>query len=115
MINEMDILIAEKVMGWRKKAYVHDSFFVYYLGDREMEVYDFYPSHQIVDAWIVLEELQKKFGGFNLHKDKTGIYHCEILWWNEGAFDVIADERANEAPEAICKAALKAVHDLVSP
>lgn len=125
---ELDLLVAEKVMGWKfycvkRGKYIH--FIAQVPGEPEpwkhsrndsednyvrgchadynpmkhiMSMPDFHPSTSIADAWEVVEKM-----GFNcLWKDATG--------WTCRFYGVrAAESSASTAPHAICLAALKAV------
>jgi hypothetical protein len=80
-IDEIDRLVAEKVMGWELCDY---GFWETEVGPLDSET-EFNPSTDISDAWLVLE--------------KSG-FHGEVG-------DIGGD--ANSFPMAICLAALKAV------
>jgi len=125
--REIDVLVAEKVMGWHKDY----SWWANAEGDWmekiEAEEYEpgFNPSEDIASAWQVVEKL------FRVHKMTFSItlkdgdgWEAELAGWVNGISDIDTwghhDEgsevsfrgessRQETAPLAICLAALKAV------
>lgn len=101
MSEELDREVAEKVMGWK-----WNSGLLWWdvPPDGTNIVADFQPSSNIADAWLVVEKMPMSiwpvFKGF-----EATVYHwCAEL---EGDYEGFAE--ADTAPEAICKAALKAI------
>lgn len=102
--KEIDRLVAEKVMGWRKETYfppteLADSYDVWVKSETEYDYVErFNPSTNIRDAWFVAE----KFEYAQVVKD-GGHFYAEVAnerYWM-GDFE--------NAPMAICLAALKSV------
>lgn len=104
--REIDILVAEKVMGWKKganfgvldngygvKFVVHDT-----LGE-------FSPTLRIEDAWQVVE----KFRTFDMSHVHDAFYVTVMRKGNEYTAE------GATAQMAICKAALKAVGIEIEP
>lgn len=129
--RELDILVAEKVMGWKKLtcgqcnnrpwlpagipcAYWHNQdgketapiFDIWTggMGDR-LEELAWKPSTDIAAAWQAVENIRKR--GFPLSLNHQGKDWWEAIFWDE------TDDRwkgeGSSAPHAICLAALKAV------
>lgn len=112
-LREIDRLIAEKVMGWEPVyddgdliSFVTEFGTLFFSDDDESE---WSPTIDIADAWKVVEKIIEQFGSYSLTKIKDGGHYCEVLYWNHGAFDVIAEAEAKTAELAICLAALKSV------
>ena len=99
---ELDRLVAEKVMGWKKWSTTGDHLWT--AADsrvrslRPEDAWAFNPSTNIAHAWEVVEKLIDKDP--NIGIDCDGNWACSL--WNHVA-------RADTAPHAICLAALKAV------
>lgn len=122
-LREIDRLVAEKVMRWRLKSFAgggggfvawvdDDGKIVKYENDCTLHAHPiafWKPTTNITDAWQVVEKIIEQFGSYSLTKIKDGGHYCEVLYWNRGAFDIIAEVEAETAPLAICLAALKAV------
>jgi Phage ABA sandwich domain len=106
--REIDRLVAEKVMGWK---WEYNDMLNRYVSRDEKGFWhlNFCPSTDLLDAWQVVEKIIEQFGSYSLTKIKDGGHYCEVLYWNNGAFDVIAEVEAETAPLAICLAALKAM------
>lgn len=116
--RELDALVAEKVMGWRKKtfpgggggytAWVDEngkalkliSNFTMIEACRRCDY--FRPSIDIAAAWEVVEKMAQEYD-VSVWSDRNGKWACEINC-------VIVDD-CDTAHEAICKAALLAVMD----
>lgn len=104
--TEMDALVAEKVMGW--KIAVVESFLpgIYHKGwadkngKKVAEISKFHPSTSIADAWEVMEKVR----GLQIYCHAKGGYTVRRLNFNHGIYT-----KSDEAPEAISKAAVKAV------
>lgn len=109
--RELDILVAEKVMGismapvHRKASYGIAPGAINYAQDHiyhpEQEPY----SSDIAAAWEVVEKIRKR--NFPLTLNHQGKNWWEAIFWDE------TDDRwkgeGSSAPHAICLAALKAV------
>jgi hypothetical protein len=116
--RELDALIAEKVMGWKRmnnSTLLADEVlefgplygWVWLDGDRLITNQgNWRPSERIQDAWQVVEKLAHR--QFLLDRDYAGTgFVAEFVKAGIGA-----QARADTAPLAICLAALKAVeHD----
>ena len=99
--REMDVLIAEKVMGWKTGERGVNA--GYWVNDKGKEVHfkdTWYPSADVTVAWEVVE----KFKGISLR--------CHGKFWFCD-FDVEGKDyeysQSLTAPLAICRAALLAV------
>lgn len=98
----LDAAVSEKVMGWALD----------WQGD-ELLCPDF--STDIADAWLVVEKMQMTqgpghVGPFMLHV----LSGCDAKGWNCiwcSDFGYTESVFGRTAPEAICRAALKAVND----
>lgn len=115
---ELDELVAEKVMGWKKidLTRVHfDTRGLKWMWDKK-EGYPYSEvqktpeySRDIAAAWEVVEKLKSK--GFLFAVNTANDWEVEFNL-NEGRFlqngDTIGMGRASTAPHAICLAALKA-------
>jgi hypothetical protein len=96
-------LVAENVMGYVQSKFKGQK------GWGTLDQYTWYshfnPAGDIQDAWVVVEKLTKD-SDFELSKDcDDSFYICEFLF----ALNEVYLGKANSAPMAICKAALKAV------
>lgn len=112
--EEINRLIAKKVMGWWEFRYKPSSLqaptYIPLWQDSTnhtiMPVKDWNPTSRIDHAWIVLE----KFPAWVVEKLPDETYQCAI-WKNRqhqgGSIDAIADT----APLSICLAALEAVKE----
>lgn len=99
--REIDKLIAEKVMGYRydstKRTFFKD------IGHGWFNpVFNFHPSEDLLDAWLVVEQLPYDIK-VTKYKNSTG-YQCHVFIPNN--VKMVFEETA---PLAICKAVLKAV------
>lgn len=91
--NELDALIAEKVMGEKD-------------GQAHIEEYFFAPSHLISHAWEVVEKMEDfTFTLVKYSLDDEDAYHIGFLG-EDGKNHISHGLRS--APHAICLAALKA-------
>ena len=101
MTRELDALVAEKVMGWEVEP-VQDGYDAGYWrivkGESAYERENI-PSYStsIADAWMVVE----KFPSIEIHTHEHGGVSVRV--------DAYCYGNAPTAPEAICKAALRAV------
>lgn len=115
--RELDVLVAEKVMGWTYKTFPEGAcphIKHWYSGEQYMLMKPF--SSDISAAWQVVEKLKERtnlfpqVGWVRVH-DNTYQHRCEI-WMNDPSAHKhgwLADEYADTAPLAICLATLKAV------
>ncbi len=116
--RELDALIAEKVMGWKRgDIYWHPYQFANPVDLTDTPKY----STSIADAWLVVEKMdQWSFDVSRHHQEsekgkRRGIWYQarvmifgKVNWERDcwkGAFDSVGET----APHAICLAALKAV------
>lgn len=130
--RELDALVAEKVMGWRRedKAMMHgiiQTVFVDTKTDHARSitcgcVEDFHPSKDISAAWLVVEKMaqdgdehptciQKGLPAFGDHATPFEVYknYAGYPGWTCYFHDYEVCAHADTAPLAICLAALKAV------
>lgn len=119
--RELDALVAEKVMGWRKidriKAGWGKGPQVWDTGeDPEQEhssptYQNFRPSESIKDAWVVVEQMEAnkwEFCAVGRSSNGRGAWFCEFgKQFQLSNSEVIA--YADTAPLAICLASLKAM------
>ena len=107
--RELDVLVAEKVMGWIERndgiGWLKD------VGGGEFEIasYYFVPSIDIARAFEVVERMRGLGYDMTIETDNRR----EKQWWC-AFYEVNAEEilwfaDAETAPLAICKAALKAL------
>lgn len=123
-MNEIDALVAEKVMGWRKEATLPEYFFWKDVekGKLTYHIDDWKPSTNIKYAWEVVEKLGFPEYPFVLHKSYERYDHDKKEFVNPGFECRLGCECgtieycecgysawAKTAPLAICLAALKAV------
>lgn len=107
--RELDALVAEEVMGWKRRVdfdLVEDTDVLARYEPFSMEVREFHPSSDISAAWEVLNHLIKLGAEVNVGFYKEWV--CSIDYpigcnWREVA---------TTASEAICKASLLAVMGL---
>lgn len=116
--REMDALVAEKVMGWRKedKAMLHGIIQVAFVDtatDYARPIAcgcaeDFQPSTDIRDAWQVVEKLDNL--GFTTEIDKREAgWAVVFIDYRKNPIGLKEDNAiADTAPLAICLAAFKA-------
>lgn len=114
--RELDALVAEKVMGYRRKRCDCNTFWVDADGYEPTHNQDY--STDIAAAWEVVERVRlfvwphqgRWIAGYLSEADLQDIYfHVENSRFItiDGSFSTIAQEQT--APHAICLAALKAV------
>lgn len=100
--TEMDRLVAEKVMGWDPSEW-----------HQGQDCRRWKPSNDIAHAWEVVEKMEATMRHFSLFYCET---RCEWLCRLDKCRCVEEDARikawGEAAPLAICRAALKAVHEL---
>ncbi|MGG3879602.1 BC1872 family protein [Bacillus smithii] len=118
-LREIDLLIAEKVMGWKLRKYFEDDCYITdeWVTDIQdkfnnsvivIDVDKFNPSTDIRDAWLILQKAddfvvnKATEGSLGVRSGlaETGDIHC--MYNGTHAY-------AKTAPLAICSAALKAV------
>lgn len=88
--EELDIVIAEKVMGWTTRHM------------RE-EMKSFHPSTSIADAWLALKRAEQVY----LSRDwNSGYWKIALSNWG---IEPAAEVEADTAPHAICLALLQIV------
>ena len=115
--KEMDTLVAEKVMGWKRgrvESFLPGIYCDAWVDEDDKkvaELHGFKPSTSIADAWMVIEKLKSMtiYNG-NLHCNKepwlTFCFHLEGTWGDKDGFNILLWE---VNPLSICNAALKAV------
>lgn len=106
--RELDIAVAEKVMGWYLASWCGEEHWHSNNnhGEKIVKENEWCPSTNISDAWQVVRKMERQENGlpwFRLHQD-------ESLWW-KAEFEHKVEGIAPEAPRAICIAALKAVEE----
>ena len=100
--RELDKLIAEKLLGWRKRP---DGEYVDAAG--HILPADFIPrySTEISAAWEVVEETKLLLGNYlTMHRGRNGDEW--IVFPDGGGAAITIDYTCNTAPHAICIAAL---------
>jgi hypothetical protein len=103
--RERDALVAEKVMGWKWLRDIDDEYYVFATDDNQYNNrvvgHDFCPSETISAAWEVVEKMDE----WIVQRARDGDYWVTVRfgesWYLSGW--------VKRAPEAICKAVLKAV------
>lgn len=117
--TELDVALAERVMGWRVAqsgrgstvAFTRDEFEHEQIlaTDHPWETVTWSPRTSLSDAWMLVEALRKRFRGVEVLGRKDG-YCCLI---EAGTNDVdehyVGEADADSAPRAICLAAARAV------
>lgn len=118
---ELDALLAEKVMGWRRfdnwsqGMGMEQPFFL--VGESGVIVYrhpdlgkSWSPSKNMADAWDVVEKIEKTV---NFQIDNVGMQNNDhrrwrvLFGWSDDPISIVAD--ADTAPLAIARAALQTV------
>ena len=128
MSREMDALVAEKVMGFHLMRYINypdrepvinPAMFPPDYTDEQIRIPNY--STDIAAAWLVVEKMSELGWYFNIAT--TDPYDVTFsvdvrderhgTWDEDGQEDgwITHDVRANTAPLAICRAALKAVEN----
>ena len=121
--RELDVLIGEKVMGWKggglywinangAATELYEDYPGYECGERSEDAWS--PSTSIAAAWQVVEKL-REHGLYLIINDTIGQYRARFFkvgwdiftWMRVPDSDMTVWE--NTAPHAICLAALKAV------
>ena len=109
--EELDILVAVHVMGWR----VFDSSILTFITDsgkyitRELTSYgSFMPSEDISSAWTVVEKMGEKDCWMTIHYGPDEQAGGEPTYFVEVVNPCLPDVCADTAPLAICRAALLA-------
>lgn len=112
--REIDVLIATNFMGWKyDPKFVHKWTFPVgpLTGRGDLDSMPNYTTN-IFDAWKVVEQLSFQGSGFQLESQWCGEfgqngYSCKFADFNsKGWFDTVYTD---EAPKAICLAALKTI------
>jgi len=106
--REMDVLIAEKVMGWKWDS--RDEVFYDQEGRSRVDIFNRFSS-EIEYAWMVVEKIiamsYTVLVSNGKHSPPRQTWHCIItIIPQQGGY---RDGYADTAPLAICRAALKAV------
>ena len=128
MASEIDVKVAEVVMGWLEVGCKHipsgqpdaGTEFVPHgvppvpphpLAARRQTVPDY--SSDISAAWLVVEKMRERGFTLSIHTDyivNDCLYeYCCIVWTNTGGRDFSFEIGAETAPLAICRAALAAL------
>lgn len=116
---ELDILVAEKVMGHKVHKTVwgkQQQYYEYSLGKPdyyddagESKLFNPLPSYSedISAAWEVVEHLQGRHPAntFRLDQDYEGLWHCTFTCMGS----TVTEHNGGSAPHAVCLAALKAI------
>ena len=119
-VEEMDKLVAEKVMGWH--IITEDGFKFWeredgrfmctvstdsYEDDEDFHLLHWHPSESVLWAWGVVERLQETGWSFDLteHADPEGDYIMEF-WRRDGLGDEQFICRGESVPLVICRGAL---------
>ncbi|MCM3425601.1 hypothetical protein RY280_23465 [Bacillus paralicheniformis] len=110
-IPKTDRLLAEKVLGWTRetpKGRISNKQW-YNRNGRHMGFFSqFRFSKSLDDCKYLLDAIEERFGSFILTKDYKGPYRFKIISWNNGGYDVIAEEVDDTKAGVIIKAALEA-------
>lgn len=103
---EMDRLVAEKVMGWHARGFDgkrHD----WYDGHDFIRGWSYWnPSTNIAHAWEVVVERMRDHSRFFNVCQRLEVCWCEVVDYEGMPLD---RTKAETAPLAICRAALKAL------
>lgn len=142
--RELDALVAQRVMGWRRMSYHQTQPTNIYYADRHELTWKWYdnggkevfiaepsdcidcgtdflpfsPSTSIADAWLVVEKMTN--GDFTV-MHSYGTWKAGYLWLSHPTSPAqeepcwTCEATALTAPHAICLAALKAVSALPQP
>jgi len=115
---ELDALVAEKVMGWRKR-YPNDPQLVWYWADAtglfERAKQTWRPSTSIAAAWDVVERMRQlgwtvSLLNRNRKEDQTEFWYCDFRPHTAIVpQDSLWVDHIPTAPYAICLAALRVV------
>ena len=104
--RELDALVAEKVMGWRREQYWFDNKpMIGLIGPEGVRYVDEYPQYStdIAAAWEVVDEMRKFGQNFSLYrKEGENFWACSF-----GIYCALDSTPAL----TICRAALRAVKD----
>jgi hypothetical protein len=109
--RELDALVAEKVMGWKRDG------MSWIDTDGEIRYYEaskYEPSTSIAAAWEVVEAMRMRGFSLNLnqviHADGSNEWYVQVQFFkNPKGYNPGGYEPAAAAPHAICLAALKAL------
>jgi hypothetical protein len=114
--NELDKLVAEKVMGWVAEEIPAKQFLSAYVLYKRPEPphvpdYKWSPSTNIQDAWLVVERLNNSLNTITKVNNNSKIgYEVEMFKYDsEGDLDDVYKTHQETAPLAICITALKSV------
>ncbi len=123
--HEMDVLIAEKVMGWHKfidHSYSENNVMWYAVENGYASYQDavdtfgscvgWSPSTELDDAWRVAEKVLAMDIGIDVSRmPNSKLWHAALYRMDDGEYMAKADDmvEAETAPLAICLAALRAV------
>ena len=110
MSRELDVVVAEKVMGWPRESLVWDGQVDGWWADELSGASRdgrFNPSTEISAAWEVVDKM--RYGGAEVY-----IESMDDKWWccfamDPDNMDSWATSDAAELPKAICRAALEAI------
>ena len=119
-MRRVDMFVAEEVMGWVYMCFstkpadeVDETMWAWTLpiGDQAFVApWNWSPSTQIADAWLVVEKLGKLTGKDVLVEHcADGERLCTLGWHYRGIWMKDIQEKADTAPLAICLAALEAM------
>jgi len=126
--QDIDELIATRIMGWEKRqAYFHPSNPKYWFdgdsSERQIIANAWRPSTNIAQAWEVVEKMIEKGFYINIGTDDLNQFFCALVYGEtsieEDGIQKILKEKVfsaeeKTAPLAICLAALKAVEGSIT-
>lgn len=102
--RELDTLVAQKVMGWTRGPGKYEGEFWHdNRGWQTADVFTWWPSENIKDAWEVVEQISM------LYQIKVGSDKTALAWWCEIGDGDWRSIGQPTAALAICKAALKCI------
>lgn len=102
-LREIDLLVAEKVMGWIPQREMQGKI-LYVLQDGTQIAFDWKPTTNIADAWQVVEKLRKDSYGFEIEDGFDKKYQC-CFYGSARSYTC----EAETATLAICLSALKSM------
>jgi hypothetical protein len=107
--EELDVEIAEKVMGWHSGEYNEED--AWLSDDFEAFVIDWSPATEIRDAFQVLDHLQQQRDGlWQIQSQRKGKSWQAVFVCGYNEFDTKTFSASNETlPRAICLASLLAL------